>query len=107
MQVRFHEFKNNIDVFELSSGRRQQDVFNFNNVRVSKNSKKFDFTKYSSGIRDMFENVVNFFYSDFFSSMGIKCWANYTIASFTYHLFYLVPISLPIFCEKIHIFRYL
>ena len=101
MQIRFHELKNNVYVFEFPSGRRQQDVLDLHNIRVPKESKKFNFTKDSGCIGDMFEDIIYFFNRNFFTSMRIICGANNTITSFANYFLYPISATLAIFSEKV------
>ncbi|KAG6664404.1 hypothetical protein CIPAW_02G090800 [Carya illinoinensis] len=72
---------------------------------MTQKSKKFNLAKDSSGIRDMFKDVIYFFNRDLLSSVCVICRANNAIASFTNYFLNSVPAPLTIFCEKVHIHR--
>ena len=71
MKIRFHELKDNVNIFEVTGWRRKQDMLNLNYIRMSKKTKKLYLSQDPYGIRDMLENVINLLYCDFLSSLSV------------------------------------
>lgn len=103
MQVRLHELKDNIDIFELPSGRRQHNVFNLDYVWVTKQPKKLDFPQNASSIRDILKNVIYLLDRNPLPSVTINCSSNYSITSLANNLLDMILTRLPIFREEIHV----
>lgn len=81
VQIRLHQFKNNINVLEIPSRRWQHDVLDLDYVRMAQQPQKLDFPQDSRCVRDVLKDVVNFLYSDFLTGMGIDCRAHDPITS--------------------------
>lgn len=103
VQIRLHEFKNNIYIPELPPRRREQDMLYLHNIRMPQEPKQLDLPKYPRRIRHVLEDVVYLLYSHLFASMSVHGRANHAVAAFAYDLLYLVPASLAILREKIHL----
>ena len=100
VKVGFHQLKNNIDIFEFPAWRRKHDMLYFNNVRMTKQPKEFNFSQNTCGIRNMLKNIVNLLDCDPFSSMRVNCRANNTITTFSNDFLYLVLTRLSILSEE-------
>ena len=103
VQIRLHEFKNNIYIPELPPRRRKQDMLYLHNIWVPQEPEELDLPEYPCRIRHMLEDVVYLLYSHLFTSMRVHGRANHAVAAFAYDLLYLVPASLTILREKIHL----
>lgn len=92
VQIGIHKFKDNIDILEILLARWKHDVLYLNYVRMPQHPKQLNFSKNSRSVGGVFENVFNFLYGNLFSSLGIGCRANDTIAAFPNNLLNLVPV---------------
>lgn len=101
VKIRFHQLKNNIDISKFSPRGRKHYVLYLNNIRMTKQPQKLDFSEDSCGIRNMLKDIVDLLYCNSFSSMGINCRTYNTITTFAYNFLNLIPSCLPILCEEL------
>ncbi len=80
-------------------------MLNFHDIRMSQESKQLDLAKYPCCIGHMLKDVIDFLDSNFITGVSVQSRANHTITPFSYNLFYLVPVSLTVLGEKIHLRR--
>lgn len=100
VKIRLHQLKNKIYIFEFSLWGRKHNMFYLYNIRMMKHPKKLNFSEDTNGIRYMFKHIINFLDGNSFTSLGINCRTNNSIASFPNNFLNLVSACFSILCEK-------
>ena len=101
MEIRLHELENNVNVSKLSPRRRQQDVFDLNDVRMAQEPEELDLTENASCIRDVLEDVVDLLDGDFLSRVRVVGRADDSVASFADDFLDSVPGAFTVLREEI------
>lgn len=101
MQIRFHQFEHNVDVFEGPWRWRQHNVLDFDYIRMAQEPKNFDLSKNPCRIRHMLEDVIDLFDRHLLTCKGVDCGAHQPIASLPDHLLYLITISFSVLGKEI------
>ena len=71
VKIRLHELENDVNVFELSPRRREQDVFDLHDVRMLQEPEELDLAEDARGVGDVLEDVVDLLDCDFLSRVGV------------------------------------
>lgn len=71
MHISFHQFCNNVNVFEASRCRRFENINYVDNVLLVEKFEKFDFSNNALSVDQIFKSLTDFFYGNFFTSYMI------------------------------------
>ena len=101
VKIRLHELENNVNVFELSPRRWEQDVFDLDDVRMLREPEEFDLAEDARGVGDVLEDVVDLLDGDFLSRVGVVSRADEAVAAFADHFLDSVSGAFSVFSEEV------
>ena len=101
VKIRLHELENNVNVFELSPRRWEQDVFDLDDVRMLQEPEEFDLAEDARGVGDVLEDVVDLLDGDFLSRVGVVSRAVEAVAAFADHFLDSVSGAFSVFSEEV------
>lgn len=101
MEIRLHELENDVDVSELSPRRRQQDVFDLDDVRVAEEPEELDLAEDAGGVGDVLEDVVDLLDGDFLSRVCVVGRAYDSVAPFADDFLDPVPCAFAVLREEV------
>ena len=107
VQIRLHELKHDVNVFELSFRRRKHDAFDLDYIRMPQETEKLDLAEDAERVGDVFEDVIDLLYRYFLSRVGVDGRAHDSVASFPDHFEDLVTVRVAVLGEKVHLFHVL
>lgn len=76
-------------------------MLDFNDIRMSKQTKKFNFSQNPGSIRHVLKNIIDLLNRYTLSGMTVDRRTNDTVTSFANDFLDLIPVSLSILGEKI------
>lgn len=101
VKIRLHELENDVNVFELSPRRREQDVFDLHDVRMLQEPEEFDLAEDARGVGDVLEDVVDLLDCDFLPRVRVVSWADEAVASFADDFLDSVPGAFAVLREEV------
>ena len=105
VQIRLHELKHDVNVFELSFRRRKHDALDLDYIRMPQEAEKLDLAEDTERVGDVFEDVVDLLDSDFLSRVRVDGCAHDSVASFPDDFEDLVTVCVAVLCEKVYLFH--
>ena len=71
MKIRLHQLKHDVNIPELSTGRRQHNMLNLHNIRMLKQPQQLNLPENPGCVRDMLKDVVDLLDSNSLASVCV------------------------------------